>query len=99
MNGRGDVAPSCQDSERCQFFRPTDDDPPLLEEVNRYLSLGTIPLYHPSKFDIAPAHASGRFTKSRNVGAYLGLTPRRYQSGEVDRSGRISVLSGSRSPS
>jgi hypothetical protein len=35
MNGRGDVAPSCQDSER-QFFRPTDDDPPLLEEVNRY---------------------------------------------------------------
>ena len=32
----------------------------------------------------------GRFTKSRNVGAYLGLTPRRYQSGEVDRSGCIS---------
>ena len=32
----------------------------------------------------------GRFTKSRNVGAYLDLTPRRYQSGEVDRSGRIS---------
>jgi transposase len=31
-----------------------------------------------------------RFTKSRNVGAYLGLTPRRYQSGEVDRNGRIS---------
>ena len=61
-----------------------------MEEVNRYLSLGTISLYHPSKFDIAPA--SGRFTKSRNVGAYLGLTPRRYQSGEVDRSGRISVL-------
>ena len=30
-----------------------------------------------------------RFTKSRNVGAYLGLTPRCYQSGEVDRSGRI----------
>jgi len=32
----------------------------------------------------------GRFAKSRNVAAYLGLTPRRYQSGEVDRSGRIS---------
>src|SRR5205823_7384167 len=32
----------------------------------------------------------GRFAKSRNVGAYLGLTPRRSQSGEVDRSGRIS---------
>jgi transposase len=32
----------------------------------------------------------GRFRKGRNVGAYLGLTPRRYQSGEVDRAGRIS---------
>jgi len=31
-----------------------------------------------------------RFEKSSSVGAYLGLTPRRYQSGEVDRSGRIS---------
>lgn len=31
-----------------------------------------------------------RFKKSSYVGAYLGLTPRRYQSGEVDRSGRIS---------
>lgn len=31
-----------------------------------------------------------RFSKSSSVGAYLGLTPRRYQSGEVDRNGRIS---------
>jgi transposase len=31
-----------------------------------------------------------RFTRSRSVGAHLGLTPRRYQSGEIDRSGRIS---------
>ena len=31
-----------------------------------------------------------RFSKSSSVGAYLGLTPRRYQSGEVDRRGRIS---------
>jgi transposase len=31
-----------------------------------------------------------RFSKSRNVGPYLGLTPRRYQSGEVDFAGRIS---------
>jgi transposase len=31
-----------------------------------------------------------RFKRSRNVGAYLGLTPRRYASGEVDWSGRIS---------
>ncbi len=31
-----------------------------------------------------------RFTKSRAVGAYIGLTTRRFQSGEMDYSGRIS---------
>jgi transposase len=31
-----------------------------------------------------------RFGRSRAVGAHLGLTPRQYQSGEMDRSGRIS---------
>lgn len=31
-----------------------------------------------------------RFRKAVDVGAYLGLTPRRYQSGETDWSGRIS---------
>jgi len=32
----------------------------------------------------------GRFKQSRAVGAHLGLTPRRYQSGETDLQGRIS---------
>jgi transposase len=31
-----------------------------------------------------------RFRHSASVGAYLGLTPRRYSSGETDRTGRIS---------
>lgn len=31
-----------------------------------------------------------RFARSSSVGAYFGLTPKRYQSGEVDISGRIS---------
>jgi len=31
-----------------------------------------------------------RFARSRNVGAYVGLTPRRFASGEVDYTGRIS---------
>ncbi|VWX53933.1 transposase [Novosphingobium sp. 9U] len=31
-----------------------------------------------------------RFSRSRAVGAHLRLTPRRYQSGDIDRSGRIS---------
>ena len=44
---------------------------------------------------VALAYASviddpGRFPRSSSVGAYLGLTPRRYQSGEEDYAGRIS---------
>ena len=31
-----------------------------------------------------------RFKRSTGVSAYLGLTPRRYQSGEVDRAGAVS---------
>ena len=31
-----------------------------------------------------------RFRKSRSVGAFLGLTPKRYQSGETDWDGHIS---------
>jgi transposase len=31
-----------------------------------------------------------RFRRSSSAGAYLGLTPRRYESGEVSRNGRIS---------
>jgi transposase len=31
-----------------------------------------------------------RFRKASSVGAYFGLTPRRYQSGEIDRPGRVS---------
>jgi len=31
-----------------------------------------------------------RFARATDVGAYLGLTPRRYQSGDLDRNGRIS---------
>ena len=33
-----------------------------------------------------------RFRLSRNVGAHFGLTPRRYSSGEIDLSGRISKM-------
>lgn len=32
----------------------------------------------------------GRFSKTSDVGAFLGLTPRRHQSGEMDWSGRVS---------
>ena len=36
-----------------------------------------------------------RFKSSKTVGAHFGLTPRRYQSGETDYSGRISKLGDS----
>jgi transposase len=34
----------------------------------------------------------GRFEKSKELGAHFGLVPRKYQSGEVDYSGRISKV-------
>jgi len=39
---------------------------------------------------IATIDDANRFRRSTDVGAFLGLTPRRYQSGEIERSGRIS---------
>jgi transposase len=39
---------------------------------------------------IAVIDGPDRFRRSSTVGAYLGLTPRRYQSGEVDCAGHIS---------
>ena len=39
---------------------------------------------------IALVDNPARFRKTGDVGAFLGLTPRRYQSGEMDWSGRIS---------
>jgi transposase len=34
----------------------------------------------------------GRFARSKAVGAYFGLVPRKYQSGEIDRTGRITKV-------
>jgi transposase len=39
---------------------------------------------------VAAIDEPDRFRRSRDVGAYLGLVPRRYQSGEVDYTGSIS---------
>jgi len=41
---------------------------------------------------VATIDDAGRFGKSRAVGAYVGLTSRRHQSGEMDYSGRISKM-------
>jgi transposase len=39
---------------------------------------------------ITGVETPARFSRSSSVGAYFGMTPRRYQSGEVDLAGRIS---------
>lgn len=39
---------------------------------------------------VAAFDDAARFSSSSSVGAYLGLTPRRYESGEVSRNGRVS---------
>ena len=39
---------------------------------------------------VATIDTPDRFTRSRSVGAYIGLTSRRYQSGDIDYGGRIS---------
>ena len=39
---------------------------------------------------ITGVETPARFARSSAIGAYFGMTPRRYQSGEVDKAGRIS---------
>ena len=39
---------------------------------------------------VAAIDVPERFRRSRDVGAYFGLVPRRYQSGEIDYTGSIS---------
>jgi len=39
---------------------------------------------------VAAFDDADRFRKSSSAAAYLGLTPRRYESGEISRNGRVS---------
>jgi transposase len=41
---------------------------------------------------VAAIDDPGRFKSSKRVGAHFGLTPRKYQSGETDVTGRISKI-------
>lgn len=64
----------------------------LGEADERVIRLQTIPGVGPrlSELVVAVLDDPKRFKNGRQVGAYVGLVPRRYQSGEMDRSGRIS---------
>jgi transposase len=52
--------------------------------------LGCRPYNFTARAFTAAIDDPARFRRSRELGAYLGLVPRRYQSGEVDYTGRIS---------
>ncbi len=41
---------------------------------------------------VAAVDSPERFRSSRDIGPHFGLTPKKYQSGEVDRSGHISKV-------
>jgi len=64
----------------------------LGEADARVRRLRTIPGVGPrlSELVVAMIDDPNRFANARQVSAYAGLVPRRYQSGEMDRSGRIS---------
>jgi transposase len=64
----------------------------LGEADPRVIRLQTIPGVGPrlSELVVAVIDDPQRFRNSRQVSAYAGLVPRRYQSGQMDRSGRIS---------
>ncbi len=58
----------------------------------RTVLLTTIPGVGPRTAEaiVTTLDDAGRFKNQRQVAAYVGLTPRRYQSGNMDRQGRIS---------
>ena len=62
------------------------------ERDHRVIRLQTIPGVGPrlSELVVAVIDDPHRFKNARQVSAYAGLVPRRYQSGQMDRSGRIS---------
>jgi transposase len=64
----------------------------LGEKDHRVIRLRTIPGVGPrlAELVVAVIDDPGRFKNGRQVSSYAGLVPRRYQSGAMDRSGRIS---------
>ncbi|NRP74778.1 hypothetical protein ILFOPFJJ_05700 [Ensifer psoraleae] len=72
----------CLDRELARYARGS-------ETCRRLMTIPGIGLLTAIAF-IAAIDDPVRFAKSSSVGAYLGLTPRRYQSGEADHNGKIS---------
>jgi transposase len=79
--------------ELCQRVAELDQKLDALGQADqRVRRLRTIPGVGPrlSELVVAMIDDPHRFANARQVSAYAGLVPRRYQSGAMDRSGRIS---------
>ncbi len=77
----------------CQRIVELDQKLDAIGEADRRVRrLRTIPGVGPrlSELVVAMIDDPNRFANARQISAYAGLVPRRYQSGEMDRSGRIS---------
>jgi len=63
----------------------------LAQQNEEVQLLETVPGVGPRTAEaiVAHLHEPGRFDNGKQVSAYVGLVPRQYQSGEVDRRGRI----------
>ncbi|NJO34919.1 MAG: IS110 family transposase [Rhodospirillales bacterium] len=59
-------------------------------QVRRFMTTPGVGAITASLLPLRPSHDPTRFKRSRSVGAYVGLTTRRYASGEIDWKGRIS---------
>ena len=83
------------DSWRAVRTQATDLDRQLLSVVResadcrRLMTIPGVGAIVAASF-VAAVETPENFTTSRAVGAWIGLTPRRYQSGEVDYDGHIS---------
>ena len=83
------VAQSCLTAQIDKFDRQLDVVASADQTVRRLMTVPGVGPLTALSF-IAVIDDPSRFKHSADVGAYLGLTPRRYQSGEVDRAGDIS---------
>ena len=76
-------------AECARLDRQLRDDIRVNEPCRRFMSIPGVGAIVAASF-LTAIDDPARFTRSTSVGAYLGLTPRRYQSGDTDRQGRIS---------
>jgi transposase len=79
--------------ELCQRIDQLDHNLDAIGAADaRVRRLRTIPGVGPrlSELVVAMIDDPARFKSARQVSAYAGMVPRRYQSGQMDRSGRIS---------